>query len=174
MQPVTLTIIIVSGTHLHKTVVNTKSVTGTYGKGKDELPNWIVSTASQRNNPEVGSVQSIIRNWDDGSNNMFSFAPGSPEEIIFKNSKRGTHIKKIPKFSTSPTSDLATSISFCQLVLTPMSLAFDAMLNQVPVGVVQSINEKLIQFITRYRSDSNLLGHGLWEENFNEQISTEL
>ena len=55
-----------------------------------------------------------------------------------------------------------------------MSLAFDAMLNQVPVGVVQSINKKLIQFITRYRSDSNLLGHGLWEENFNEQISTEL
>ena len=54
-----------------------------------------------------------------------------------------------------------------------MSLAFDAMLNQVPASVVQSINKGLIQFITRYRSDSNLLGHGLWDENFSKQISIE-
>lgn len=98
MQPVTLTITIVSGTHLHKTVVNTKSVTGTYVKGKDELPNWIVSTASQRNNPEVGSVQSIIRNWDDGSNNMFSFDPGSPEEIIFKILNEGHTLRRFRSF----------------------------------------------------------------------------
>ena len=116
----------------------------------------------------------VTRNWDDGANDMFSFAPGSPEEITFKNSKRGTHIKNIPKFSTAPASDLATSVSFSPLVLTPMSLAFNALLNQVPVGVFQSVDKELLQFMSRYREDSNLLGQDLRSEVFCKHLSTEL
>ena len=46
MKPVILTIIIVSSNHVHKTAVNTKSGRGTFVKGKDELPNWFISSAS--------------------------------------------------------------------------------------------------------------------------------
>ena len=54
MQPVTLTAMTVSGMHVHKTVVNTKSITGDFVAGKDDLPNWIVSKASQHDNLEEG------------------------------------------------------------------------------------------------------------------------
>ena len=41
MQPIALVIIIISGTHAHKTVVNTKNGTGTFIKGSDDLPKWV-------------------------------------------------------------------------------------------------------------------------------------
>ena len=62
MQPVTLTVTIVPSTHVHKIAVNTKSGTGTFVKGKDEIYNWILATASQDYNPEEGSVQALIIN----------------------------------------------------------------------------------------------------------------
>ena len=61
MQPVILTVIIVSITHVHKTVVNIKSGTATFIKGKYELPNWLIDSASQGDNPDEGTVHAIIR-----------------------------------------------------------------------------------------------------------------
>ena len=84
MQPVMLTIIIMSSTHVHKTIVNTESGTCALVKGKDILPNWIIAAASQSDNPEEGSVQAIIRDWEDRANSMFSFEPGSTQEAVFK------------------------------------------------------------------------------------------
>ena len=78
---------------------------------------------------------------------MFSFEPGSTQENAFKHSKRGAHIKNLPKFSITSVSDLDTSISVSPLVLTSMSQAFEIVLNQTPAGVVQSINKNLIQFV---------------------------
>ena len=62
MQLVILTIKIVCRNHVHKTVVNTKSVTGTFIKGKNELHNWLIASASQHENPDEGTVQATIRN----------------------------------------------------------------------------------------------------------------
>ena len=42
---VVLTAMIVSRNHVHKTVVNTKSGTGTFIKGKDELIYWFIASA---------------------------------------------------------------------------------------------------------------------------------
>ena len=46
MQPVILTVIIVYSDHVDKTVVNTKCGTGTWIKGKDEIPQWLIAAAS--------------------------------------------------------------------------------------------------------------------------------
>ena len=83
----------------------------------------------------------------------------------FKNSKRGTCIKNMPKFSTASVSDLATSMSFSPLVLAPTSLAFETASNQVTVGIIKSIGKDLIQFTMRHREDSNLLGNELLNDN---------
>ena len=56
VQPLILTVTIVSSTHVHKTVVNAKSGTGAFIKGKDERPNWIITSASQHGNLEEGIV----------------------------------------------------------------------------------------------------------------------
>ena len=76
----------------------------------------------------------MIRDWEDGSNILFSFAPVSPQEVVFKNSKLGKHITNMPKFSTTPASDLTNSTYFSPLVLTPMSLSLEIMFNQTPDG----------------------------------------
>ena len=65
-------------------MVNTKSGTCSFIKGRDELPNWIIATDSQHDNSEEGSVQSLIRDWEDGTNCMFSIELGSPQEVVFK------------------------------------------------------------------------------------------
>ena len=78
MKPAILTTTIVSSNHVHKTVVNTKSGTCNFIKGKDELPNWLIASTSQHDNPDEGTVHSMIRDWKDGLNFMFIFAPGSP------------------------------------------------------------------------------------------------
>ena len=98
MQPVALTILKVSSTHVHKTVIDAKSDTGIFVKGKDELPNWIIATTSQHDNPEEGSVQAMTRDWEDSANSMFSFEPRPTQEDVFKNSKRETHVKNLPNF----------------------------------------------------------------------------
>ena len=60
MQPVVLTITKVSSNRMHKTVVNTKSGTCILIKGKDELPNWLIDSTSQHDNPDKGTVQVMI------------------------------------------------------------------------------------------------------------------
>ena len=72
MQQVTLATTIASATHLLKTAFNNKSGAGTHIKGKDELPNWIV-TAATKHEPELGSVQHMLRNWNDGANKYYHF-----------------------------------------------------------------------------------------------------
>ena len=51
---------IVSGTHVQKAVVNTKDGTVTFIKGKFALPNLIIAASSQHDNPEERSVQAMI------------------------------------------------------------------------------------------------------------------
>ena len=150
MQPVILTTTIVSSNHVHKTVVNTKSGTCNFIKGKDELPNWLIASASQHYNPDEGASQAMIRDCKDGLNCMFLFEPGSPQETKFKNPKCGTCLKNIPKFSNAPVSDLSTRMSFSPLVLTPMSLALQMMLNYVLAGVIKYIGNDL-KFIVHHK-----------------------
>ena len=84
MQSEILAVTIVSRTHVHKTVVSTKNCTGAFVKGKNELLNWVIATASKHDNTEEGSFQSMTRDCEDGSNSMFSFAPGSPQDVVLK------------------------------------------------------------------------------------------
>ena len=64
MQPVTLVIMIVSGMHARKTVVNTKSSTCAFIKGEDDLPNWVYETGTKFDDPAERSVQEMIKNWN--------------------------------------------------------------------------------------------------------------
>ena len=68
MQPVILTVTIMSSTHIHTTVVNTKSGIGTFNKDKDELSNWLIASVSQYDNLDEGTVHAIIKDWKDGLN----------------------------------------------------------------------------------------------------------
>ena len=77
MQPVIFAVTIVSIIHVHKKVVNTKSDTGTFIKGKGDLPNWLVVSTSQCDKPEKVTVCAMIRDWQEGLNYMFPFEPGS-------------------------------------------------------------------------------------------------
>ena len=60
-QPVMLVILIVSGVHVHKTVVNTESGTGSCIKGVEVLHNWVITTGTKHDDPAVGSFQAMIR-----------------------------------------------------------------------------------------------------------------
>ena len=71
MQPVMLTIVIVSRINVHKTVVNAESGTVACIKGTCVLPNWVITTSTKQDDPTVGSVQAMIRDWEDGSNIIF-------------------------------------------------------------------------------------------------------
>ena len=107
-------------------------------------------------------------------NCTFPFAPGSPKEAEFKNSKRGMFLKTLPKFSTTSGSDLVTSISSSPLVHAPMSLALKRTLDHVPVGVIERIDKDLINFVVCHIEDSYLLGNELWDDNFTNHTTTEL
>ena len=91
-----------SSNHAHNTVVNAKSVTGTFIKGIDEIHKWLIATASRHEKLDEGIVHAMIRDWKDAANYVFPFAPESSQEGEFKNSKRGMFLKNTPKFSAAP------------------------------------------------------------------------
>ena len=124
MQPVILAIVAVSGKHVHKTVVNIESVTGSQFKGVDVPPDLVINTDTKQDDLAVGNVQAMIREWEDKSNIMFTFKPGSKEEVAFKNSKRGACVKNVSKFSNVSSSHLASTLSSSPFVLIPISQAF--------------------------------------------------
>ena len=78
IQLVILTATIISSTHVHKKVFNTKSGTGTFIKGKDELPNYLIAFASHLDNPDEGTFYARIKDWKAGLNCIFPFAKESP------------------------------------------------------------------------------------------------
>ena len=174
VKPVMLAIVIVSRMHVHKKVVKTESSTGACIKGADVLPNWVIATGTKHDGPAVGSVQDMIRDWEDGYNSMFLFKPGSKEEAAFKNSKRSACVKNLPKFSILASSRLANTLSLSPFVLTPINQPLGALLKQVLSGVMKCVDTNLIQFIKNYKQDSNLLGHNLWDKLFRNQMSVEL
>ena len=151
MKPVIIVITIVSSTYVQKTVVSTKIGTDTFIKGKDELPNWLIASASQCDNLDAGTVQSMTREWEDGLSCMFPFEPGSIQKANFKNSKREMHLKNMEKFSNAPALDLVTIMSSSSLALTSMSLSLEIMLNHVSAGFIKSIKKDLLKFIMHYK-----------------------
>ena len=83
-------------------------------------------------------------------------------------------LKNLPKFSTAPASNLASSISSSPLVFGPTSLALEITLDNVPSGVMKSIDNDLAKFVKHYSEDSCSLGNKLWDENFTNHVQTEL
>ena len=173
MNPVTLVTIIVSGAYVHKTVVNTENGTGAFVKGEDLLPNWVISTGTQCDNPAEGSVQDMIKNWEDGHNAVFSFQPDTKEEV-FKKSKICACIQNMPKFNAVNSSNLTHTLSASLFVMTPICLALEVVLKQLPAGVMKCVGAQLIEFFNDYKQNSNLLGHDLWDAHFRKLMSVEL
>lgn len=62
MQLVILFIIIISNAHVHKTVLNTKSGTGAFIKGLNQLPEWLVWAAARCEEDLQNNVHEMIRN----------------------------------------------------------------------------------------------------------------
>ena len=138
MQPVVLTMTLVSSNHVHKTVVNAKSDMGTFIKEINELPKWHIASAARHENPDKGTVHDMIREWNDGVNHVFPFAPRSYQESEFWKSKRGIFLKSLPKFSAAPASNIVSSISSSPLIFPPMSLALEITSDNVPHGVIKT------------------------------------
>ena len=93
--------IIVSGNHVCNMVVNTNSSMGTFIKEIDELPKWLIATATRHDNPDKGIVHVMIRYWEEELNYFFPFAPGSSQESEFKSSKRWIFLKNLHYFCCS-------------------------------------------------------------------------
>ena len=138
---------IVSRTRVHEPVVNTENGTGAFIKGEDVLPNWVIATGTQCDNPAEGSVQAIVKNWEDGNNNVFSFQPDTKEEDIFKKSKRCAHIQNTPKFNAVNSSNLTHTLSISPFATAPMCLALEVALKQLPFGVTKCVDAQLIEFL---------------------------
>ena len=159
MQPIVLVIIIISGTHVHKTVVNTKNGAGIFVKGLDDLPNWVQKTSTKHDEPIAGSVQEMIRNWNDGSSQTFYFRPDSKEDTLFRKSKRCAYILNLPKFNQTPSSHLSNTLSTCPFVKHSMSLIFDILLKELPARIINHIEASNVDFIQSHVHNSSLFGH---------------
>ena len=146
MHPVTLVITIVSGVPVHETVVNTENSTGTFIKGEDLLPNWVIATGTQCDKPAEGSIQAMIKNWEDGDNDAFSFQPDTKEEVVFKKSKRYACIQNMPKFNEVNSSNLNHALSISPFATTPMCLALEVALKHLPASVMKCVDAQIIDF----------------------------
>ena len=74
-----------SANHLDKTVLCPGI--GSYVKGKNKLPEWLIAAAKRCPDVPPGSVAEMILNWDDGNNSIFKFKSDSQSASDFKASK---------------------------------------------------------------------------------------
>ena len=116
----------------------------------------------------------MIRDWKDGVNSIFQLVKSYPQQAEFKCSKRGIFLQNLPKFSAVQDSNLAANTSPSPLVTTLVSISFEIILDNVPLEVKKRIDNDLLIFIKHHREDPYLLGNKLWNEEFTDQITTEL
>ena len=86
MNLVILVIIVQSEYHWDKNVINPGK--GTWIKGINELPNWLIEIAERFTEPEPDSVAEIIQKWNDSNNNIFPFGSSSKEVFMFQGTER--------------------------------------------------------------------------------------
>ena len=173
MQPVVLFVLIVSGTHLHKTVAHSKSGTGAFTKGRDTLPKWLTEiTRGQETTP--GSVHDMIKNWDNGSAEIFSFQSGSKEEALFKQSPRFAFMSHLPKFSTTPSSQLSNTTAMFPLMQSPISCFFEVLFKHFPSHVLKRIGDDNRNFIRKHTKCACLRGRAEWDSRFTLIVTKEL
>ena len=149
----------------------TKNSTGTFVKGLDNLPKWVQKTSTKHDEPIAGSVQEMIRNWNDGSSQTFYFRPDSKEDTLFRKSKRCDYILNLPKFDQTLSSHLSTTLNSCPFVKPPMSLIFEILLKQLPSGVINRIEASNMDFIQSNAQNSSLFGHKAWDDRFTTIVS---
>ena len=63
---------------------------------------------------------------------------------------------------------------FSPLVNTPISLALETTLENVPTDVTKSIDDNILKIIKHHREDSCFSGNKLWDEYFTDHVATEL
>ena len=112
--------------------MSTKVGTGTWIKGQDEIPQWLVYVASRYLDPGKGTFHTMIRNFNSVENSVFYFEKLSPQEVDFKLSKCGLFLQKLPKFSDVHASNVAANVSSTFFVTTRMILALCITLDNVP------------------------------------------
>ena len=170
MQPVVLIVVVVTDGHLDKTVMQPGK--GVCVKGIDEtLPGWLEASAQRSQDFDPHSVAAMIRNWNDGRNEIFSCDPESEEAKKFKALTRGNWIRQFPKFNDEEPNDAEDNISPNPLMLSPISLIIEIMFYYVDST---DINGDLCQWARDYQQRSHLVGTTLWDRRWKRIMSFEL
>ena len=122
MQPIILTILVITKDHVDKTVMLPGK--STYIKGvNNKLLGWLLAVASRSESLAApGSVVEMIRNWNDKKNNIFDFRVNSRMATHFKASKHGQWIRNLPKFSNLSRDDNCSNLTNSLFTYSPMGL----------------------------------------------------
>ena len=170
MQPVVLIVVVIDETHFHKTVMQPGK--GVCVKGIDKtLPGWLEASGHRSQDLAEDSVAVMIRNWNDGHNEIFSCSPQSEEARKFRASKRGTCISQLPKFNDEVPDDAEDNMSPNQLILSPISLIIEVMFYDVNST---DIDKDLYSWVRNFQQRSNLVGTNLWDSRWRKIMSFEL
>ena len=167
MKPVILVILVISKSHLNKTVVSPG--VGACVKGEHTLPEWVKESAKQ-NKAEPGSVTEMIANWDDGDNDVFTAGPESEVAQTFKKSKRGRWISMSPRFNDTFISDADDNLARAHLKFSPLETLFGVALSTFR----RDLDSLLVNWIYRYRMQTHLFGCDLWNERWSDIAAFEL
>ena len=167
MKPVILVIIVISSSHLDKTIV--LPGVGAYVKGEHSLPQWVKESA-KRIEAAPGSVAEFILNWDDGNNAIFTSGTDSEEARKFKRSKRGQWISKLPRFKELTPSDADENLAKTHLYFTPIGILLGVLLDTFH----NELGPQLANWMNEYRMKTHLFGCSLWEPRWSYMMKFEL
>ena len=167
MKPVILVMLVISKSHLDKTVVSPG--VGACIKGEHALPEWVKESA-KRSEAEPGSVAEMIVNWDDGDNDIFVAGPESEEAQTFKKSKRGRWISRLPRFKDTFISDADENLARAHLKFSPLGTLFGVALG----AFRRDLDSLLLNWIYRYQMQTHLFGCDLWDERWSNIAAFEL
>ena len=78
-KPIALAMIIFALNHVDKKVMNPEH--GTWIKNKDVLPEWTKESVKRLVSMEKHTEADLVKNWDDGDNEIFTFSTTSEEEF---------------------------------------------------------------------------------------------
>jgi len=73
----------------------------------------------------------MIRNWNNGKNEIFDFWPSSRKALHFKDSKRGQWIQQLSKFALSEPRDSNDNLSFTLLEVSLFRLVIRIILKAI-------------------------------------------
>ena len=170
MNPVILNVLVLSANHLDKTVM--QPCKGTFIKGVDKkLPGWLEAAGNRSYEVGSGSVAEMIRNWNDGKDDIFDFRQRSIGESQFKASVRGQWIEQLPKFAHPDQDDSLENLTNTAFTYSPMGLLLNVIMRAVDVS---DVGDELCKWVSEHQDRTNLIGCEAWDERWTPIVGFEM